>query len=150
MIRRTEDAIFDITSTSNYLVSDISAISMAEGISSLYTFESFVEPQFGKDGWKTLIHHLDINLTSRKPTYQYVNLLDTSIYKECVRSIFGKTSTQIGMHIRELNEELIEAHKKRLKILEVRAARDGSETPPQILIEIQELQAKIKELLSEV
>jgi hypothetical protein len=150
MIRRTEDAIFDITATSNHLVSDISAISMAEGISSLYTFESFTEPQFGKDGWKTLIHHLEIDSTSSKLTYQYVNLLDTTVYKECVRAIFGKTLTQTGMHIRELNEELIEAHKKRLKILEVRSAREGSETPPQVLIEIQDIQTKIKNLLNEI
>lgn len=142
MIRRTEDAMFDITSTANYLVSDIASICMVEGISSMYTFESFVEPLYGKDGWKTLIHHLDLDCRSTKQTYQYINLLNTLIYKECVRSLFGKNAA----HIKELNDELIEAHQARLRLLELRAAREGAETPPQVAMEIQTIQRAIKGL----
>lgn len=89
MIRRTDDAIFDITAAANHLVSDITAICITEGISSLYSFESIKAPQYDKDGWRTLIHQLDIDAKD-KPTYRYINLLETSVYKNCVNSIFAK------------------------------------------------------------
>src|SRR5215213_7296429 len=53
-----------------------------------------------------------------------------------------EVSTDDIAHLRRL----IEAHKERLRILEVRAATSGLETPPQIQIEIDNIKRQIEML----
>lgn len=135
LIRRTEDAIFDITATTNDLVSDVVAISITEGISALYSFASLNQPRAGAEGWRSLIHHLESEQSGSKPAYQYINLLDTPIYREAIFRIYGPTGKSDNKNNKKVKIsedavkgqlQLLAAHRETLNIYLQQQARTGS------------------------
>jgi len=89
-IRKEEPtSIFDVTAISKSYLGDILAASIIEGIQNLYTFDLKQPPDFDRP-WTTLFHDLHSD-TSDKHQYQYVNIVDTTIFRECSNSILVRT-----------------------------------------------------------
>jgi class 3 adenylate cyclase len=55
-----------------------------------------------------------------------------------------RIASQVGLSIEV--QQLIEAHEKRLQKLQLKAATEGRDTPPQVQIEIEEIEANIRKL----
>lgn len=73
----------DVTAIKKRYLGDLVAASLVEGIEGLYTFDLVgVSPNF-KEPWRMLIHELD----ERSSTFSYVNLLNTDVYRSCVRLV---------------------------------------------------------------
>jgi hypothetical protein len=81
-IALTDEAIADITSVKKSLLGDILAASVVEGLDRLYTFDLLSTPDH-KRPWTMLLHDL---LPAGKG-YAYVNLVETTIFKQCSGSI---------------------------------------------------------------
>jgi predicted metallo-beta-lactamase superfamily hydrolase len=63
----------------------IFACCMLEDIRELYTFNIKTEPNFSEP-WKMLVHHLE-----KDKEYDYVNLVETPIFRESTKSILIRT-----------------------------------------------------------
>jgi hypothetical protein len=96
-INRTEpDSIFDVTAISKTFLGDIFAIAITERVSNLHTFD-VGKPDF-EEPWKSLIHAMG--------KYNYVNLLNTSIFKECSNLISVTQSTNENPNIVAVEQDL--------------------------------------------
>ncbi len=147
LIKRTKDAIFDVTATTNDIVSDLVSISITEGISSLYTFTFKDQPLFGSEGWRSLIYEL-----SKYNSYHYLNLLDTDIYKDCIYRLYGTSNSKnnsISDDDIKNQKELLDTHRKTLQIYIVQKAKLGSlHCPPEIEHSIKEIRQHIIKIKS--
>jgi hypothetical protein len=89
-IRKREPlSILDVTAISKSYLGDILAASIIEGIQNLYTFDLKTKPNFDKP-WTMLFHDLQGD-SQDKHLYQYVNIVDTPIFRECSNSILVRT-----------------------------------------------------------
>ena len=89
-IRKEEPtSLFDITSIKKRYLGDILAASIIEGIANLFTFDAKPTPNFEKP-WTMLIHDLQPDDPENR-LYNYVNIVDTHIFRECSSSILVRT-----------------------------------------------------------
>ncbi|MCY1060154.1 hypothetical protein [Nannocystis sp. SCPEA4] len=85
-IAKTErGAYVDITAIKKRYVGDIVAAALVEGLAGLYTFDllSNVQPNFDQP-WQNLVHELE---ASNQAAFQYVNIVDTAIYRKCAHTV---------------------------------------------------------------
>ncbi|HEY9812418.1 MAG TPA: hypothetical protein V6D31_02605 [Candidatus Sericytochromatia bacterium] len=78
-------SLFDVTPVSKLYIGDIFACCLIENIQELYTFNLKIEPNFSEP-WKTLVHHLE-----KDKDYEYVNLVETPIFRGSTKSILIRT-----------------------------------------------------------
>ncbi len=83
--KQDKHSIFDITPVSKLYIGDIFACCMLEDIQKLYTFNLKIEPNFSQP-WKMLFHHLE-----KDKDYDYVNLVETPVFRESTKSILIRT-----------------------------------------------------------
>jgi len=88
LAKKETDSIFDITAVGKSYLGDILAASIIEGISNLHTFDLRVKPNFDEP-WLMLFH--DLKIDSSKDKYQYVNIVNTPIFKESSNSLLVRT-----------------------------------------------------------
>ncbi len=74
--------IFDITAIDKKYIGDIYAISTLIGIEDIYTFALNIKPNFIQP-WTMLYDKLDLS----KGEYEYKNVVDTDIFRDCSNSI---------------------------------------------------------------
>ena len=79
-----KNSIFDLTGLNKKYLGDIYAISTAEAIDGIYTF-SLIHIDFDHP-WTMLYHELYLKDQGRSK-YEYVNIVDTEIFKQCSESI---------------------------------------------------------------
>ena len=82
LYRKNRKVIFDITAIDKKFIGDIYAISTLMGIEDIYTFALNIKLNF-KQPWTMLYGKLNFN----KGDYQYVNVVDTDIFRDCSSSI---------------------------------------------------------------
>ncbi|MDJ1185514.1 hypothetical protein PMH09_20215 [Roseofilum sp. BLCC_M143] len=94
-----KDIIVDVTSASKSYLSDILACSLLESIEGLYAFELIGKPPNYDKPWTTLIHELDKTIipelhedAKEQTSYEYINLIETPIFKEGRKSILIRTT----------------------------------------------------------
>lgn len=80
---RYEGTIFDVTAVKKRYLGDLVAICLVEGISALHSFEIRGRPTFDEP-WRMLVHDLG------RDGYEFVNLLDTPVFRERARRVLGK------------------------------------------------------------
>lgn len=85
MNKQDKHSIFDITPVSKLYIGDIFACCMLEDIRELYTFNIKTEPNFSEP-WKMLSHHLE-----KDKEYDYINLVETPVFRESTKSILIRT-----------------------------------------------------------
>lgn|GEM_PF-5023282 len=78
-----QDAYVDVTAIKKRYLGDVVATALVEGLEGLYTFDLTGSVDFERP-WRMLIHELD---TQQQPGFQYTNLLDTPVYRSCVRTV---------------------------------------------------------------
>ncbi len=83
------DSIFDVTAISKKYIGDLLACCLLDGIRNLYTFDSKAQPSFDEP-WKMLIHELREDISGQK-MYDYTNIIDTPIFRDCSKSILVRT-----------------------------------------------------------
>jgi hypothetical protein len=81
-------AIVDISAVGKQFMGDLVAVSVLEGLDSLFTFDLLKPPDFDHP-WTTLFHELKDGV-SGESKYRYVNVLDTQVFRECSRSLMVK------------------------------------------------------------
>lgn len=86
--KKEVDCIFDITAIGKSFLGDIIAASIIEGINSLFTFELKIKPNFDEP-WTMLFH--DLKGENERDKYQYVNIVNTPIFRECSNSLLVRT-----------------------------------------------------------
>ena len=73
----------DVTAIRKRYIGDLVAASLIEGIEGLYTFDLVgVSPNF-REPWRVLMHELD----EQPSAFSYTNLLNTPVYRACVRLV---------------------------------------------------------------
>ena len=82
---KDKHSIFDVTPVSKLYMGDIFACCMLENIQELYTFNLKIEPNFSEP-YKMLIHHLE-----KDQEYDYVNLVETPVFRGSTKSILIRT-----------------------------------------------------------
>ena len=87
--RKEPDSIFDVTAIKKRYLGDIIAASIIEGIQKLYTFDMKASPNFDEP-WTMLFHDLHADVPESR-RYQYVNIVDTLVFRECSNSILVRT-----------------------------------------------------------
>lgn len=92
LAKKEGDCIFDITAIGKSFLGDILAASIIEGINNLFTFELKTKPNFDEP-WTILFH--DLKVDGGKNKYQYVNIVNTPIFKECSNSLLVRTPSLI-------------------------------------------------------
>jgi hypothetical protein len=80
-----KNSIFDVTPVSKLYIGDIFACCLLENVQKLHTFNLKIEPNFSEP-WKMLIHDLE-----KDKDYDYVNLVETPIFRESTKSILVRT-----------------------------------------------------------
>jgi len=94
-IRKEEPgSILDVTAVSKSLLGDIIASSIIEGIHRIYTFDLKKKPDFNSP-WTMLYHDLQQS-ESGKREYDYVNIVETAVFRECARSILVRTPSLVS------------------------------------------------------
>jgi hypothetical protein len=78
-------AIIDITAIKKCYVGDIVVAALVEGVEGVYTFDPRVRPDF-EHPWRMLIHDM-LDEHEIPKHYQYVNIADTELYRNCARSV---------------------------------------------------------------
>lgn len=87
--KKEPNAIFDVTAVKKSLLGDIMSCSIIEGIHNLYTFDLKIKPNYDEP-WIMLFHELETD-NSKSNFYQYINIVDTPIFRECSNSILVRT-----------------------------------------------------------
>jgi hypothetical protein len=83
-----EVAYVDVTAIKKRYLGDIVAAGLVEGLGGLFTFDLTVIPDYDRP-WKMLIH--DLGLGTDRVGFEYTNLLETPMYKSCVRLVMVRT-----------------------------------------------------------
>jgi len=83
----------DVTAIKKRYLGDIVAAAVVEGLGGLHVFD-IVGPQPDYDEpWKLLIHELE---KSAAHSFEYINIVDTEVYRSCARSIFLRTPSLLS------------------------------------------------------
>ena len=80
------ESMFDVSSLSKSLLGDVVAVSILEGISSLYALELRQRPNFDEP-WLMLLHELGTRPGRSGLKYGYVNIVNTPVFRKCSGSI---------------------------------------------------------------
>jgi len=78
------NAYVDVTAIKKRYLGDIVAAGLVEGLVGLHTFDLVGSQADFDRPWRTLIHELEQTPT---PGFQYANILDTPVYRSCVRLV---------------------------------------------------------------
>jgi len=78
-------AVVDITAIKKRYVGDIVAAALVEGVVGLYAFDTRMRPDFDHP-WRMLVHEM-LDEHEDPKQYQYVNIVDTELYRSCTRVV---------------------------------------------------------------
>lgn len=87
-----QDAFVDITAVKKRYLGDIVAASLVEGIKRLFVFDLKGTRLDFERPWCMLIHDLEKQAAA---SYEYVNLLDTAIYRTCAKIVVMRAPRMI-------------------------------------------------------
>jgi hypothetical protein len=85
--RSSKAAFVDVTAIRKRYLGDLVAAGLVEGLKGLHTFDLTNKPNF-EEPWKMLFHELD---TDDQPAFAYTNILDTEVYKSCLKAVLVRT-----------------------------------------------------------
>jgi hypothetical protein len=77
-------AYVDVTAIKKRYLGDVVAAGLVEGLGGLHTFDLLAEQPDFERPWRTLMHELEQPVP---PAFQYANILDTPVYRECARLV---------------------------------------------------------------
>lgn len=90
-LQNSEDKpILDVTAIKKAYLGDLVACCLLEKIESLYTFDLKISPTY-ETPWKSLFHELKKD-TKQNCLYTYINIVDTAVYKDCLKSVLVNTT----------------------------------------------------------
>ena len=87
--KKEPNSIFDVTAVKKSILGDIISCSIIEGIHNIYTFDLKIKPNYDEP-WIMLFHDLEDD-NSKRNDYQYINIVDTPIFRNCSNSILART-----------------------------------------------------------
>ena len=87
--RKERGSIFDVTAINKRYLGDILAAGIIEGLKEIYTFDLKITPNFDEP-WKMLFHEF-LTEKQKGDCYQYVNIVNTPIFRESASSILVRT-----------------------------------------------------------
>ncbi len=86
--KKEPNSIFDVTAVKKSLLGDIISCSIIEGIHNIHTFDLEIKPNYDEP-WIMLFH--DLEEENSKRNYQYINIVNTPIFRNCSNSILVRT-----------------------------------------------------------